>query len=98
MTATDLLVEAHRQHRREWGCIGGVHVLYVPPGRSVGDVIAETTTLGHLVGEVPDGGEWATVECPGGDDCWCFLIDPAPTYRHHHNDARVWPPTGGDDL
>lgn len=97
MSAVEALVEAHRQHRLEWGCIGGVHVHYVPPGRTIGDVLEECTVMGKLQGQIALAGEWVTVECPGGPDCWCLLIDPAPTYRHHHNDQQVWPPLKESD-
>lgn len=90
MSPEETLIEAHRQHRREWGCIGGVHVLFVAAGRTVEDVWCEVTTVGRIHGEQGPG-EWVVYECEGGPECSCLSSDPAPSYRHFHNDVQVWP-------
>jgi hypothetical protein len=72
-------------------CIGAVHVVPVPPGMTVEQVWAETTTLGRLAyppQEETDVG-WAVYECPGRDECRCRFIDLAPNYRKYVNDRLV---------
>lgn len=89
---TDALVEAHREYLAQHPCPGRVHVVYIPLGRDADEVWAEICTAGRLNGEIPAGGDWQVFECPGGDGCSCAGIDPAPTFRHFHNDRQVWPP------
>jgi len=75
---------------RAAGCDGSSHVLFVPEGRTVDDVIAEVVTLGQLadVGESTPGA-WVTIECPGGDSCWCRHNNIAAGFTWHHNDGVV---------
>lgn len=87
-----LLVEAHRAHIHQTPCTGATHVIYIPPGRDLDEVWAEICIAGKLCGDIAEGGEWAAVTCEGGEGCPCRGIDPAPTFRHHHNDIQVWPP------
>jgi hypothetical protein len=95
-TPEELLVEAHRAWNNQTPCGGATHVIYVPPGRELDEVWAEICIAGRLNGEIAEGGEWHVVTCPGGEDCPCRGIDPAPTYRHFHNDIQVWPPLPAD--
>jgi hypothetical protein len=48
-----------------------VHTLYVPPSRTLDDVIEEIAVLGKLAGpEPPEGGTWHVWQCDG-DPCIC---------------------------
>lgn len=66
--------------RQRW-CDGGtVHVLFIPDGRTIEDVIADIRTFGRLAGvNKGDSGMWVNVVCPGGPDgCICqdgYLAD-----------------------
>lgn len=74
---------------RQACCGGSSHVIYVPVGRLVGDVVAEIATLGQLAEDPGDVGDWVAVDCHGSDDCWCKSIDLAAGFAWRHDDQVI---------
>lgn len=91
MTRGDLLDLTGRK------CLGASHVTFVPEGRSVDDVWAETRRFGQLV-DFTEGtpGSWAVIECDGdGDDpCDCRSTLLAENFTWHHNDVCFYAADG----
>lgn len=48
----------------------------------------ELTVIGHLL-EPDEHCEWATIECPGGEDCTCRFHEEGVNYRAYYNDSLV---------
>lgn len=72
-------------------CAGSAIVIPVPAGMTPEESWAETTTLGRLARKPTEKGlTWATIECPGDDDCRCRFVDRSDClWRHWHNDVLV---------
>ena len=75
---------------------GKVHVMYVPPGMSLDDVLDEINVMGFVASPVwwrrllsRKQGNWQVLVCDG-DPCVCPVADEARGYVHRVNGEKVY--------
>lgn len=63
-------------------CTGTIHTFPVPPGMTPEDSWTEIRMFGYLQ---PYEGipTWANFRCPGHENCVCFDIEHAPSFRRY---------------
>lgn len=70
-------------------CHGSVHVIPVPRWMSDAEAWNTICEHGRLPVEDPEC-SWATVTCPGDDDCICGGIQLSETFTWHHDDVLIY--------